>query len=282
MPKGLGKGLEALIPSHKEKEEVKSGIEEIEIDKIKPNRYQPRKNFDQDKLNNLIASIQEKGIVQPILVRKLNENEYELIAGERRLRAAKEAKLTKIPAIIKDVKEEDVLELTIIENIQRENLDPIEEANAYKKLAEEFNLTHEEIGKKVGKDRVTITNTMRLLNLPPKIQEYVSRETISVGHAMVLLGIEDSSLQNEICENIIKKKLSVRQTEALVSKIKKSKDKLKIQPEIDVHIIDAEKQLQYIFGTKVRIKGKKKGKIEIYYYTLDELNRIYEIMKKMG
>jgi ParB family chromosome partitioning protein len=282
MPKGLGKGLEALIPSHKEKEEVKSGIEEIEIDKIKPNRYQPRKNFDQDKLNNLIASIQEKGIVQPILVRKLNENEYELIAGERRLRAAKEAKLTKIPAIIKDVKEEDVLELTIIENIQRENLDPIEEANAYKKLAEEFNLTHEEIGKKVGKDRVTITNTMRLLNLPPKIQEYVSRETISVGHAMVLLGIEDSSLQNEICENIIKKKLSVRQTEALVSKIKKSKDKSKIQPEIDVHIIDAEKQLQYIFGTKVRIKGKKKGKIEIYYYTLDELNRIYEIMKKMG
>lgn len=280
MPKGLGKGLEALIPSHKE--EVKSGIEEIEVDKIKPNKYQPRKNFDQTKLNNLIASIQEKGIVQPILVRKISENEYELIAGERRLRAAKEAKLSKIPVIIKDVKDGDMLELALIENIQRDNLDSIEEANAYKRLTEEFNLTHEEIAKKVGKDRTTITNTMRLLSLPSKIQEYVSRETISVGHAMVLLGIEGTSLQDNICENIIKKRLSVRQTEALSAKIKKSGDKLKPQPEIDIHIIDAEKQLQYIFGTKVKIKGKKKGKIEICYYTLDELNRIYEIMKKMG
>ncbi|MFH1824618.1 MAG: ParB/RepB/Spo0J family partition protein [Candidatus Firestonebacteria bacterium] len=279
MLKGLGRGLESLIPRHKE--EVKSGIEEIEIDKIKPNRYQPRKNFNQTKLHNLIASIQEKGIVQPVLVRKIGENEYELIAGERRLRAAKEAKLSKIPVVVKDVKDGDMLELALIENIQRDNLDSIEEANAYKRLIEEFNLTHEEIAKKVGKDRSTITNILRLLNLPDKIQEYVSRETISVGHAMVLLGIEETSLQDSICENIIKKELSVRQSEALASKVKKSGDKLKGQPEIDIHIADAEKQLQYIFGTKVKIKGRKKGKIEIYYYTLDELNRIYEIMKKM-
>lgn len=284
MPKGLGKGLGALIPTGEEKQEVKKGgIAELEISKIKPNRFQPREGFDPIKLNDLIASIQEKGVIQPILVRKIGPDEYELIAGERRLKAAKEANLEKIPVIIRDVKDEDMLELALIENIQREDLNSIEEAKAYKRLSDEFQLTHEDISKKVGKDRSTITNTLRLLNLPKNIQDYVSRETISMGHARVLLSLDDVSLQNSICETIVKKGLSVRQIESLISKIKKSKDKtLKEQVEKDIHILDAEKQLQYIFGSKVRIKGRKKGKIEIHYYSLEDLNRIYELIKKLG
>ena len=282
MPKGLGKGLGALIPTG-EKEEVRTGVMELEISKIKPNRYQPRERFDPVKLNDLIASIQEKGLIQPVLVRKTGPDSYELIAGERRLRAAKEAKLEKIPVIIRDVKNEDMLELALIENIQREDLNPMEEAKAYQRLAEEFELTHEDISKKVGKDRSTITNTLRLLNLPSEIQANVSRGTISMGHARVLLGIDDVSFQNGLCEAIIKKGLSVRQTEVLASKIKKSKDKaFKEELTKDVHVLDAEKQLQYIFGTKVKIRGKKKGKIEIHYYSAEDLNRIYEIIKKLG
>lgn len=282
MPKGLGKGLGALIPSSK-KEEVKIGVAEIEISKIRPNKYQPRGEFNPVKLNDLIASIQEKGVIQPISVRKIGPDEYELIAGERRLRAAKEAKLDKIPVTIRDVNDEDMLELSLIENIQREDLSPIEEARAYKRLSDEFQLTHEDISKKVGKDRSTITNTLRLLNLPKEIQDNVSRETISTGHARVLLGIDDISLQNSICDAIVKKGLSVRQTEALVSKIKRSKEKtLKEQIVKDIHILDAEKQLQYIFGAKIKIKGRKKGKIEIYFYSADDLNRLYELIKKLG
>ena len=282
MQKGLGKGLGALIPSAQE-EAPKTGIEEVEIGKIRASKYQPRKKFDPARLNDLVSSIKEKGVVQPVLVRVVGEGEYELIAGERRLRAAREAGLSKIPVIIKDVKDEDILELSLIENIQRDNLDPLEEAGAYKRLLDEFNLTHEDISKRVGKDRSTITNTIRLLNLPVKIQEHVSRETISVGHARVLLSIEDPVIQDTICDSIIKNGLSVRQTENLVTNLKKRKEKLlKTHVTQDVHILDAEKQLQYMLGTKVKIKGTKKGRIEIYYFTLDELNRIYEILKKLG
>jgi ParB family chromosome partitioning protein len=284
MPKGLGKGLGALISNAEKGQKSDSlNILNIEIAKIKPNKYQPRKEFDPVKLNDLISSIQEKGIIQPISVRKINDNEYELIAGERRMRAAKAAGFDKVPAIVKDVKDEDMLELAIIENIQRDDLNPIEEANAYNRLLEEFELTHDDLSKKVGKDRSTITNTLRLLNLPINIQEHVSRGTISMGHARVLLALEEPSTKMDICEHIIKGGLSVRQAEQLVGKLKKGREKnIREQMKKDVHVLDAEKQLQYVLGTKVRIKGKKSGKIEIYYHNLEDLNRIYEIIKKVG
>ena len=248
-----------------------------------PNKYQPRKEFNPEKLRDLVASIKEKGVIQPISVRKIGDDKYELIAGERRLRATREAGLEKIPAIVKDVKDEDMLELALIENIQRDDLNSIEEAVAYKRLIDEFGLTHDEMSKKVGKDRSTITNALRLLNLPAKIQDYVSRETISMGHARVLLGIENANLQYTICENIIKKSLSVRQCESLVSRLKKiEKGPKKSIIDVDVHIAEAEKKMQYALGAKVKVKGRTKGKIEIYYSGLDELNRVYELIKDVA
>ncbi len=295
MQKGLGKGLGALItgsgpqtPTQNSQQNtdntvIREGIIDIEIGNIIPNKYQPRKEFNPEKLKELVASIKEKGVIQPISVRKIGADKYELIAGERRLRATKEAGLAKIPAILKDVKDEDMLELALIENIQRDDLNAIEEAVAYKQLIDEFGLTHDEMSKKVGKDRSTITNALRLLNLPAKIQDYVSRETISMGHARVLLGIENANLQYTICENIIKKALSVRQSESLVSRLKKiEKGPRKAIIDIDVHIAEAEKKMQYALGAKVKVKGRAKGKIEIYYSGLDELNRVYELIKDVN
>jgi len=295
MQKGLGKGLGALItgsgpqapaqnsPQNTEKTVIKEGIINIEISKVIPNKYQPRKEFNLEKLRDLVASIKEKGVIQPISVRKIGDDKYELIAGERRLRATREAGLERIPAILKDVKDEDMLELALIENIQRDDLNSIEEAVAYKRLIDEFGLTHDEMSKKVGKDRSTITNALRLLNLPVKIQDYVSRETISMGHARVLLGIENANLQYTICENIIKKGLSVRQSESLVFRLKKiEKGPKKAIIDIDVHIAEAEKKMQYALGVKVKVKGRTKGKIEIYYSGLDELNRVYELIKDVA
>jgi len=292
MPKGLGKGLGALIPEsnkgqqmapQEEKQAGKESIYNIEISHIIPNKYQPRKEFNPEKLNDLVASIKEKGVIQPISVRKIGEGQYELIAGERRLRATKEAGLSIIPAIVKAVNDEDMLELALIENIQRDDLNSIEEAQAYRRLLEEFNLTHDDLSKKVGKDRSTITNILRLLNLPIKIQEYVSRETISMGHARVLLSLESANLQNTICESVIKKGLSVRQTESLVARLKKiQKGPNKPNADIDIHIAEAEKQMQYALGAKVKVRGRLKGRVEIHYANLDELNRIYDLIKDIG
>jgi ParB family chromosome partitioning protein len=289
MPKGLGKGLGALIPGSntispviERKDEKHFGLH-IAIDKIKPNKYQPRKEFDSIELANLMASIQEKGIIQPISVRKIGSDEYELISGERRLRASKELKKETIPAIIRDVKDEDMLELALIENIQRDDLNPIEEATAYKRLQDEFGLTHEEVSKKVGKERSTITNMLRLLNLPFKIQEYVSRGTISVGHARVLLGIGEFDLQEKLCETAVKRGMSVRQIEQMAAAIKKGEIRdIKKAQDKDVHIAEAEKQMQYTLGTKVKIVGKKKGKIVIEFYTMEDLNRVYEMIQSIG
>jgi len=296
MAKGLGKGLGALIPeSNKgahispqvekqaEIQTAKEGILDIEINQIIPNKYQPRKEFNPEKLNDLIASIKEKGVIQPISVRKIGENQYELIAGERRFRATKEAGFLKIPAIVKAVDDEDMLELALIENIQRADLNPIEEAQAYRRLITEFNLTHDDLSKKVGKERSTITNILRLLNLSGKIQGYVSRETISMGHARVLLGLESPNLQDSICESVIKKGLSVRQAEGLVFRLKKIQKGKKVpNADIDVHIAEAEKQMQYALGAKVKVRGRLKGRIEIHYANLDELNRVYDLIKDMG
>ena len=287
MPKGLGKGLGALIPGSNTINPVSEQIItdkgfgiDIAISKIKPNKYQPRKEFDPIELSNLMASIQEKGIIQPVSVRKVGTDEYELISGERRLRACKELKKETIPAIIRDVKDEDMLELALIENIQRDNLNPIEEASAYKRLQDEFGLTHEEVSTKVGKERSTITNMLRLLNLPFKIQEYVSRGTISVGHARVLLGMDEFDAQEKLCEATISRGLSVRQVEKMASDLKKGKIRdIKKAQDKDVHIADAEKQMQYILGTKVKIIGKKKGKIVIEFYSMEDLNRIFELIQ---
>jgi len=290
MPKGLGKGLGALIPGSNtissvitEKKDDKSFGIEIDISKIKPNKYQPRKEFDPVELSNLMASIQEKGIIQPVSVRKIGTDEYELISGERRLRSCIELKLRTIPAIVRDVKDEDMLELALIENIQRDDLNAIEEASAYKRLQDEFGLTHEEVAKKVGKERSTITNMLRLLNLPFKIQEYVSRGTISVGHARVLLGIDEFDAQEKLCNSIVKRGLSVRQIEQLVAALKKGQiTEIKREQDKDVHIADAEKQMQYILGSKVKIVGKKKGKIQIDFYSSEDLNRIFELIQSIG
>ncbi|OGF44894.1 MAG: hypothetical protein A2231_03990 [Candidatus Firestonebacteria bacterium RIFOXYA2_FULL_40_8] len=289
MPKGLGKGLGALIPGSntispivEKKNDTSFGVD-LDINKIKPNKYQPRKEFDPIELANLMASIQEKGIIQPVSVRKIGPDEYELISGERRLRASKELKKTTIPAIIREVKDEDMLELALIENIQRDDLNPIEEATAYKRLQDEFGLTHEEVSKKVGKERSTITNMLRLLNLPFKIQEYVSRGTISVGHARVLLGVDNFDLQEKLCETAVKRGISVRQIEQMAAAIKKGEIRdIKKAQDKDVHIAEAEKQMQYTLGTKVKIVGKKKGKVVIEFYTVEDLNRIYEMIQSIG
>ncbi|OGF46745.1 MAG: hypothetical protein A2452_09330 [Candidatus Firestonebacteria bacterium RIFOXYC2_FULL_39_67] len=289
MPKGLGKGLGALIPGSNtinpviDRKDVKHFGVEIDISKIKPNKYQPRKEFDPVELSNLMASIQEKGIIQPVSVRKIGEDTYELISGERRLRASKELKKLTIPAIVRDVKDEDMLELALIENIQRDDLNPIEEAAAYKRLQDEFGLTHEEVSKKVGKERSTVTNMLRLLNLPFKIQEYVSRGTISVGHARVLLGIDQFDIQEKLCDTAVKRGMSVRQIEQMAAAIKKGEIKdIKKAQDKDVHIAEAEKQMQYTLGTKVKIIGKKKGKIVVEFYTMEDLNRIYEMIQSIG
>ncbi len=289
MPKGLGKGLGALIPGSNTISTASENMAEkgfgidIVISKIKPNKYQPRKEFDPVELSNLMASIQEKGIIQPVSVRKIGPEQYELISGERRLRACRELKKETIPAIIRDVKDEDMLELALIENIQRDNLNPIDEATAYKRLLDEFSLTQDEVAKKVGKERSTVANMLRLLNLPFKIQEYVSRGTISAGHARVLLMVDEFDLQEKLCASIIRNGMSVRQIEKIVSdrnkgeiiNIKKAQNK-------DVHIADAEKQMQYTLGSKVRIVGKKKGKIIIEFYSMEDLNRIFELIQGVG
>jgi len=277
--RALGKGIEALIP---EKEEVKTGdIVNINLNQISPGRFQPRKQFNPEKHKELVASIREKGIMQPILVRPAKDREgFEVIAGERRLRAARELGFEQIPAFIKEVKDEEALELSLIENIQREELNPIEEAYAYRELIDRFNLNQEDVAKAVGKDRSTISNTLRLLKLPRKIQDYVSRETLSTGHARAILAIENERQQIEIADEIVKRGLSVRETEALV---KRSKEKEIVKPKRtkDLYIKEIEEELQRILGTKVTIvQGKKRGKIQLEFYTPADLERLINLLKK--
>lgn len=272
----LGKGLEALLPEVKTEGE---NIREIKISEIKSSRYQPRRYFDPERQRELADSIREKGIVQPILVRPYKDG-YELIAGERRLQAAKVVGLDRIPALVKDVPDTEALEIALIENIQREDLNPIEEAEAYQRLIKEFNLTQESLAKEVGKDRTSVANAIRLLKLPPKIQEMVSTGLISMGHARAILGLEEEVQQLEACERIIKKGLSVRETEDLVKRIKKenvSRETSNLH-ERDIMLIACEEDLMRVLGTKVSIKQdtKGKGKIEIEFYSPADLDRIME------
>jgi len=275
----LGRGLDALIPSEKTENSVTN---QLSVDRIKPNKFQPRKNFDESAIMELASSIREKGVIQPLIVRKTG-NEYEIIAGERRWRASKLAGIKNVPVFIIEADDNEILELALIENLQREDLNPIEEAEAYQKLAKEFNLTHEEISKKIGKDRSTISNQLRLLKLTMNAKEALINGLISTGHARALITINDQNLLDEYLNLIIAHNLSVRQTEKLVKPgtgLKTRIEKKRADSTDQQYLEAIAEELKKSLGTKVTINGvSDKGKIEIEYYSGDELDRLIGILK---
>ncbi|WP_174226663.1 ParB/RepB/Spo0J family partition protein [Clostridium novyi] len=275
---GLGKGLGALIPE--EDIENNESVLKVKMNLIKPNNDQPRKNFDEEKILQLAESIKEHGIIQPLILQKSNEL-YTIIAGERRWRAAKKVGLQELPAVVVELSNKEILEVSLIENIQREDLNPIEEALAYKKLIDEFNLTQDALGKRIGKSRTAITNCMRLLNLDIRTQEYLIDGVISEGHGRVLLSIEDKELQYKIAQEIIDKQLSVRQTEILIKNLKKggkTKEEKKLD-NIKPYYNDIINKLQNLFNTKVVLSSKgNRGKIQIEYYSEEDLQRIIDVL----
>ena len=292
--KGLGKGLDSLI-SDKVNKPATTAVEKpksehaadaiiMDINKVEPNREQPRKKFDEDALLELSESIKQFGVLQPLLVTE-RKDYYEIIAGERRWRAAKMAGLKEVPVIIKKLTEQEIMEISLIENIQRENLNPIEEALAYKKLINEFNLKQDEVAERVSKSRTAVTNAMRLLKLNDKVQQMVIDEMLTTGHARALLAIEDEDMQHTVAQQIFDEKLSVRDTEKLVKNIqngkKTAKEKEVLDPKLKVICDDLAEQMKKILGTKVLINAKdeKSGKIEIEYYSQDELDRIIDLIR---
>lgn len=272
--KVLGRGIGALLPVEEEdKKLIICGIEEIV-----PNRYQPRKVFDSEKLKELAASVKENGVIQPILARRTDSG-YELIAGERRWRAAQMAGLRDVPVILREVRDTEMLELALIENIQRAELNPIEEAEGYQKLISEFDYTQEELSIRVGKERSTIANYLRLLRLPEQIKEDISKGVVSTGHAKAILGLEAPQRQIEAHAIVVKKGLSVRETESLVKRIAKGQPVKKAQ-KASADIDRLQEGLMRSLGTKVRIAGSgRKGKIVIEYYSSDELDRLVSILR---
>lgn len=285
---GLGKGLDSLIPDHhleEISETENQGVVSVKISKVEPNREQPRKQFDEDSLLELSESIKQFGVLQPLLV--LNKNDYyEIIAGERRWRAAKIAGMKEIPVIIKDYSEQEIVEISLIENIQREDLNPIEEAMAYKRLLEDFHLKQDEIAEKVAKSRTAVTNSLRLLKLDEKVQEMLVDEMLTTGHARVLLAITDTREQLELANRIFEEKLSVRETEKLIKNLlnPKKKEEVRSDSAEDAIYEKLEDKMKGIIGTKVTINRKKKnkGKIEIEYYSQEELERIIEMFESIG
>jgi len=277
--RGLGKGLEALIPKVEYKE--KELVIEMDTESLTPNLFQPRKNFDKEKMEELKESIRKHGIIQPIVVRKMASG-YEIVAGERRLKAAKEIGLKKIPAIIKILNNEKSLEIALVENIQREDLNPIEQANSFKRLIDEFNLTQQELAEVTGKSRALVANTTRLLKLNPEIQKNISEGKISFGHAKLLLSIEDEEVQSAVCDRIISNDLSVRDTERLIKNIEKvQKKQFKVTNISIEHFPEVEGRLREILGTKISILyDGKKGKINIEFYNKEDLRRIVNLLLK--
>ena len=268
------KGLNSLLPEQIENEKQ---IVNIKISDIYPNNTQPRKSFDEDKIIALCESIKKHGVLQPIVLKPDENGKYMIIAGERRYRACKMAKKQEIPAVIKDIPTKEVMEIALVENLQRENLNIIEEGIAYKNLIEKYKSTQEELASLVGKSRPYITNTMRLLNLSKEVIRYIELDKISPGHGKALLRISDEKKQIELSQRIIKENLSVRKTEEIVKNMLEEKKKKTKPKEKDIFIKDIEERLTNSLGTKVNISsGKKKGKIEIEYYTDDDLNDIIE------
>ena len=299
---GLGKGLDRLMPNKsdkltkpetkknnsevkvspakKVKEDPKASEILLKINQVEPNRDQPRKEFDEDALLELADSIKQFGVLQPLLVQK-KKDYYEIIAGERRWRAAKLAGLKEVPVLIKSYTDQEIVEISLIENIQRENLNPIEEAMAFKRLLEEFHLKQDEVAERVSKSRTAVTNSMRLLKLSDKVKQMIIDDMISTGHARALLAIEDEEQQYLLATKIFDEKLSVRETEKLVKSLKNPKKEIKkITPEHQFIYNDIAEKMKSIMGTKVNINAKAngKGKIEIEYYSEEELERIYDLM----
>lgn len=291
--KGLGKGLDSMIPpkrtaraqaqdSAANKNANKSGEVILKINDVEPNKNQPRRTFNEDSLIELSESIKQHGIVQPLVVAK-QKDYYEIIAGERRWRAAKIAGLKEVPVIIKDYSPQEIMEVALIENIQREDLNPIEEAKAYKNLIDEYNLKQDQVAEKVSKSRTAVTNALRLLKLDDRVQEMLINENISSGHARALLGLDDAEKQYNIATQIFDEKLSVRETEKLVKQINRPEQPPKPKKELKNDFVyrDIEEKLKEKIGTKVRInrKTEDKGKIEIEYYSPEELEKILAYFK---
>ena len=294
---GLGKGLDSLIPNKSEKtvkktvksdeiapktdeKETKNGEMMIKINQVEPNRDQPRREFDEDSLMELADSIKQFGILQPLIVQK-KKDYYEIIAGERRWRAAKLAGVKEVPVIVKEYTDQEIVEISLIENIQRENLNPIEEAMAYKRLLEEFDLKQDEVAERVSKSRTAVTNSMRLLKLSDRVQQMIIDDMISTGHARALLAIDDEEQQYMLANKIFDEKLSVRETEKLVKALKNPKKEVKKQKLEHTFVYqNIEEQMKNIIGTKVSVNAKAngKGKIEIEYYSEEELERIYDLI----
>jgi len=312
MKKALGKGLSALIPDSyknqmeaeaKENLEAASGIittetersssatgvsakgpafQVIPIGQIAANENQPRKTFNTETIEELANSIREKGVLQPIIVKKKKGGGYELICGERRFRAATLCGLTEVPAIIKDIADEDFLEWALIENIQREDLNPIEEAEAYQRIMQERIISQEEVAKRVGKNRVTVTNTLRLLRLPQEVKAYLVEGRLSAGHARAILGLLTPEHQRHMAKRIVEENLSVRQVEAIVNRSNAHKRKAKTARHLSAEIVDLETRLTHLLGTQAKIyprKNQKEGRIEIQYFSLDDLDRV---LQKIG
>jgi ParB family chromosome partitioning protein len=278
----LGKGLGALIPDLDAAEDKPADYFYCDIDLIRPNRFQPRKRFAQEELQELSDSIREQGILQPLLVRK-DEDGYELIAGERRLRAARLAQLAQVPVIIKKISEPKLLEMSIVENIQRENFNPIEESEAYHRLIVEFNLTQGQAANRVGKSRSAVANFLRLRQLPDPIKDSISDGSLSMGHARALLGFDTSAQQLTAWRMVVSKRLSVRQTEELIRRLKSEKKRPKVTKKTseDRYFSDLAEALSRHFGTKVAIRRSgQRGKVEIDFYSNDDLDRLIGLLRK--
>lgn len=285
--RGLGRGLDSLIPVSVAEDKVieseakKDGKETlVKISKIEPNKKQPRKNFDEEKIEELAESIKQHGLIEPILVQDRGDH-YEIIAGERRWRASLKAGLKEIPVLIRNYSEQEIVEISLIENIQRQDLDPIEEAMAYKRLIDEFKMSQEEVAKRVSKNRTTITNSIRLLKLSDKVQEMVINRELSEGQARALISIEDKEKQEALAEKIVKEQLTVRAVEKLIrDENKPKKEKVADNKELDVFYQNIAEKLKVKLGTKVSVTGKGDGagKIEIEFYSTDDIDRIISML----
>ena len=275
--KALGRGLSALL---REVETASAGLEQVPVDLIDPNPFQPRSAFPEETLRELAESIRSSGVLQPILVRRV-DGKYQLIAGERRLRAARMAGLQAVPAVIRDLDDRETLELAVTENVMREDLNPIEVAHAYDSLQERFQLSHEEIAARIGINRSTVSNTLRLLGLPEQIQNMVANGDVSAGHARALLGLQSADRQNELAQLIAKRGLSVRQVESIVASAQSAPEAQKVARKVDPNTRAAALEMERSLGTRVRIVGSEnRGKIEISYFSGDDLQRLYELLTR--
>ena len=278
----LGRGLDSLIPVDDVPEAERGALIHCDVELIRPNPFQPRQRFSEEELSELTQSVEQQGILQPLLVRP-SDNGYELITGERRLRAAKRAGLQQVPVMIKDIDDEVMLEMSIVENIQRENLNPIEEAEAYHRLITDFNLTQDQAAHRVGKSRPAVANILRLRQLPDTIKSSILDGGLTMGHARALLGADSASQQIAAWRTVVSKGLSVRQTEALVKRVKAEKKQTKKRPQTGEarYFADLADDLSRQFGTRVRIKQTgKKGRVEIEFYSIDDLDRLIELLNR--